>query len=211
MKLPSCDVGATWGWRWCSKIRRFYNARHLAWLPPGDDNHGRRISFSEIRGCEILMRASSGVGLLLASSMAIFGIYGRQQSSAALPPGPEPVWVNGQMGVYNPDTGVFVPSTSPLFDQTCDLIRLRRAQAGGYTGGPASWGYHHYRYNLIDHLFEYPGEDVWGGGYSNGGTGGGGYWGGASGARSSGGSSSFFGSARGGIGETGHAFGGSHS
>jgi len=204
VKLPSCDVGATWGWRWCSKIRRFYNARHLAWLPPGDDNHGRRISFSEIRGCEILMRASSGVGLLLASSMAIFGIHGRQQTNAAIPPGPEPVWVNGVMGVYNPDTGVFVPSTSPLFDETCDLIQLRREQALGDNNGNW-WSYpHHWNYSTGSHFYSYSSSGGYGGSY-------GGPYGGASGSRSFGGDSAHFGSARGGIGETGHGFGGGHS
>jgi hypothetical protein len=160
--------------------------------------------------------------------MAIFGIHGRQRVNPALPPGPEPVWVNGVMGVYNPDTGVFVPSTSVLFDQTCDLIQLRRAQAGGYVGGPASWGYHHWIYSPAFHLFTYPGEDLNGGGYPGGGYGGGyggasnsthwgthyggsGFYGGASGAASSGGDSASSGSARGGIGGTGHGFGGGHS
>jgi hypothetical protein len=130
--------------------------------------------------------------------MAIFGLYGRQQSNAAVPPGPEPVWVNGEMGVYNPDTGEFVPNTSPLFDQTCDLIQCRREQAQRYGGSyPCNGGngvYHHWNY--------YPGGNrFW---YSTGG---------ASGARSWSGVSDFGheGSVRGGIGETGHAHGGSHS
>jgi hypothetical protein len=155
--------------------------------------------------------------------MAIFGIYGRQQTNAALPPGPEPVWVDGQMGVYNPDTGEFVPVTSPLFDQTCDLIQLRREQAQGYSGGGNPWGYHHWVYNPGGNSFWYSTGGSSASGYQNrsyGGGYGGGYGGnsygdeasgGASGARSSSGMASHFGSSRGGIGETGHSFGGSHS
>ena len=149
--------------------------------------------------------------------MAIFGIYGRQRTNAALAPGPEPVWVNGVMGVYNPDTGEFVPSTSPLFDQTCDLIQRRRDEAMGNPpiGGPMV--YHHWNYYPGSNVFSYSSGDDYqspryiGGAHGGGGYGGGGYAGGASGLRSADGISSHFGSSRGGIGETGHSFGGAHS
>ena len=141
--------------------------------------------------------------------MAIFGHYGRQQNNTALPPGPEPVWVDGEMGVYNPDTGQFVPITSPLFDQTCDLIQLRRAQSMGYNNPTYPWAYHHWNYNSGGHVFLSWLGSGYGRGFASDESEEDGF-GGASNARSFGGSDAHSGSSRGGIGSTGRGFGGSH-
>jgi len=90
----------------------------------------------------------------------------------------EPVWVNGQQGVYSPINGEFVPTTSPMYPYVCDLIRdnrQRNAWGGGWGG--SSYNYHYY-----------------GSGYS-------GFAGGG------GSSSSSVGSSRGGIGGMGAAHG----
>jgi hypothetical protein len=138
------------------------------------------------------MRSSTAVGLLLTSSLSIFGIYARQTNNPALAAGPEPVWVNGQMGVYSPETGEFVPSDSPLFDQTCDEIQARRnAGADGNfypTTAPSQYGASH------------SGSSYYYGNHYGSSSG---WYGGSSASRSD--------SIRGGIGETGHGFGGSHS
>jgi hypothetical protein len=140
------------------------------------------------------VRASTAVSLLLVSSVSIFGLFGRHHTTAHA--GVEPVWVNGQMGVYNPYTHEFVPSTSPLFDITCDMIQDQRDQAAG--GSYGSVGYHHWYYNSGTRVF---------GSSSYGSMGGAtGAW--ESGGSSYGGSSSSFGSERGGFGETGHSHGG---
>ena len=134
------------------------------------------------------MKASSAVGLVLASSMSIFGLHACHGNSAYA--SVEPVWVNGVMGVYWPGTQIFVPSTSPQFNQACDLIQQQR---NGYW---SSGSHHSWYYSPMNHFF-YTGNS-----------------GGASGMRSSsgfssfGGSSSHFGSTRGGFGSTGHAHGG---
>jgi hypothetical protein len=124
--------------------------------------------------------------------MSIFGLYGRHHANSALAAGPEPVYVNGVMGVYNPYTHVFVPSTSPLFDETCDLIQEQR----GYTYGGGSY-YHHWSYYPSMHSFSFPGSSS---SMSS-----------SSGSFSSSNSSSHTGSVRGGIGSTGHSMGASHS
>jgi hypothetical protein len=146
------------------------------------------------------MRASTAVGLLFAGSMSIFGIFSsnRHNSQAR---GIEPVWVDGQEGVYSPSTGEFVPSTSWDYADVCDEIRQQRAGAGIYgtpTTGPAGYagssGYYH--------GYHYYGSSF-GSGYVSSG------YRGSSSVGS--GSSSSFGSTRGGIGEMGHSFGGGHS
>jgi hypothetical protein len=134
------------------------------------------------------MRASTAVGLLLASSASVFGIY---STGRHVPPSNaiEPVYVNGVMGVYCPSTGEFVPSTSPMYAQCCDEIRQQRYNQ--YSG--SSWPYYH---NYYYHSF----GSSYGGGYHS--------------SVSTFDSSSFShssGSIRGGIGSTGHSFGGSHS
>jgi hypothetical protein len=164
------------------------------------------------------MRSSLAVGLLLTSSLSIFGLYGRQQSNAAIPPGPEPVFVNGQMGVYDPDTGQFVPSTSPLFDQICDKIQARRDAAMGvnpalppnWYPGQSNWYYssHGFYHSGFYGPWYYHGLSLYTPSHP--------WFGGSSASRSfstySGGSSaSHFSSSRGGFGSTGHSFGGSHS
>jgi hypothetical protein len=94
------------------------------------------------------MKSSAAVGLLLASSMSIFGVYAAQSHNANIPPGPEPVWVDGQMGVYDPDTGAFIPNTSPQFEETCARIRKRREDAINANANNSHWwsgsssGYH---------------------------------------------------------------------
>jgi hypothetical protein len=145
----------------------------------------------------IRMRASTAVGLLFAGSMSIFGIFStnRHRSQALAI---EPVWVNGQEGVYSPSTGEFVPTTSWDYADVCDEIRQQRAAAGIYgtpTTGPSGYTdstgiYHSYHY--------------YGSGYGY--YGGSGYTGSHSMGSSS--SSSSMGSARGGIGGMGHAHGG---
>jgi hypothetical protein len=164
------------------------------------------------------MRASSAIGLFLVSSVSIFGIVtGHSPNSRGsnisrdLPP-VEPVYVNGQMGVYDPDTGLFVPSTSPLFDQTCERIQQKREQANGYYHSSSST-YHHWYYSSGSHSFTYAGAPSFGRSSSGGSTG----WSSSSGSTSSGYSSrsssgnSSVGSTRGGIGSTGHSFGGGSS
>jgi hypothetical protein len=163
------------------------------------------------------MRSSLAVGLLLTSSLSIFGLYPRQQRNAAIPPGPEPVYVNGQMGVYNPDTGVFVPSTSPLFNETCDLIQARRDAATGVnvtqptSSFPGWWyyssnGFHHTGY--YGHSY-YSGFSLYRSMHTSSSS----WIGGSSASRSFFGSSSSSSSSsmRGGFGSTGHSFGASHS
>ena len=131
------------------------------------------------------------MGLLLVGSMSIFGIYGHHRANSAMA-GIEPVYVNGVMGVYNPYTHEFVPSTSPEFDETCELIQSQRGYA--YSGG--SYG-HHWSYYPSMHSFSSAGS------YSNMSS--------SSGAFSSSSSSAHTGSVRGGIGSTGHSMGASHS
>jgi hypothetical protein len=131
------------------------------------------------------------VGLLLVSSMSIFGIYGHHRANSTMA-GIEPVYVNGVMGVYNPYTNIFVPSTSPDFDETCELIQEQRGYT--YTGG--SYG-HHWSYYPSLHSFTSTGS------YAHSSY--------SSGSFSSSSSSSHTGSIRGGIGSTGHSMGASHS
>ncbi len=138
------------------------------------------------------MKASAAITLLLASSASIFGIYARHELDPQLPPGPEPVWVDGVMGVYHPITGEFVPSTSPRFDQTCDLIQARRQ--GVSTTQPYSSNPNYYTHSHAYHSYGWAGHSGWGSGS------GGSYAGAAHSA-----------SVRGGIGWTGHAMGGGHS
>jgi hypothetical protein len=151
------------------------------------------------------MRSSAAIGLLLVSSASIFGLYHRHHRNSSLAPGPEPVWVNGVMGVYNPDTHVFVPATSPLFDQTCDLIQQRRDQAGGGNYYYSSGYSHHWTYYPSLHYFSYP----------SGGASGSGFWGSSSSSSYGGshngsdrGGSERGGSERGGFGAAGHSAGG---
>ena len=125
------------------------------------------------------------------SSVSIFGIVTGHSPNRDTLPSVEPVWVNGVMGVWDPDNGDFVPATSPRFDETCERIQRKRDQAGGYYYGGSSYYGHHWYYSPGSSSFSYSGS---GAGYS-------------SGAGSSD-SHSFFGSTRGGIGETGHGFGG---
>jgi hypothetical protein len=139
------------------------------------------------------MRASTAVGLLFAGSMSIFGIFSTNRHHSQVE-GIEPVWVNGQQGVYSPSTGEFVPSSSWDYADVCDEIRQQRAQSGGY-GNPTTGPY-------IDSSGYYHNSHYYGSGY--------GYYGG-SGHSSSSSSSHSFGSERGGIGATGHSFGGGHS
>jgi hypothetical protein len=137
------------------------------------------------------MRSSVAVGLLLVSSMSIFGIYGRQAQNPNIPPGPEPVWVNGVEGVYDPDTGQFVPVTSPLFAETCDKIQQRRQDAINRNSG--GWG----NFWWYGNPGYYHSSHYYGGGYFGSPSGGSyGYHAAAS-------------SVRGGIGGTGHSFGAS--
>jgi hypothetical protein len=133
------------------------------------------------------MRASSAVALLLASSASVFGVFAT--GSHSLPSNAiEPVWVDGVEGVYSPSTGQFVPSTSPLYAQTCDEIRQQRQNSSSYSQS-SFWPFFHSSY------------------YHS-------YTGGYHSSMNSFGSSSFShssGSIRGGIGSTGHSMGGSHS
>jgi hypothetical protein len=156
------------------------------------------------------MRASAAVGLLLVSSMSIFGIASAQHHPAGQLPSVEPVWVDGVMGVYDPDTGVFVPSTSPLFDATCEKIQLRRQREYGDYSGSSYSGIHHWIFYPGTNYFSYPGARPYY--FSNGG--GSSFWGSGHSYGSSSSSSSFShsssGSIRGGIGGTGHSFGGGH-
>jgi hypothetical protein len=140
------------------------------------------------------MRASTAVGLLFAGSMSIFGIFSTSRHGSQVQ-GIEPVYVDGQEGVYRPSTGEFVAASSWDYADACDEIRQQRARAGVYgtpTTGPSGYSdssgyYHSYHY--------------YGGAY-----GGSGYSGSSSDASSSSGHS--FGSARGGIGGMGAAHGG---
>jgi hypothetical protein len=133
------------------------------------------------------MRASTAVGLLLASSASVFGICAT--ANHGVPTNAiEPVWVDGVEGVYSPSTGEFVPSTSPLYAQTCDEIRRQRQNSYSYSHS-SFWPFYQGNYY---HAYT--------GGYHS--------------SINSFGSSSFShssGSIRGGIGSTGHSFGGSHS
>ena len=131
--------------------------------------------------------------------MAIFGLHAcdGQANGASV----EPVWVNGVMGVYVPNTQIFVPHNSPVFDQTCDLILQNRDDS-------ASQGRHHWFYFPTGQYFS----------YSSGGASGLRSYGGQSfafsngesfGGHSSEGFSPFhFGSIRGGFGHAGHGHGG---
>jgi hypothetical protein len=154
------------------------------------------------------MRASAAVGLLLVSSLSIFGIATSHNTGRGQLPSVEPVWVNGVMGVYDPDTGQFVPSTSPLFDATCEKIQLRRQRQNGDYSSSSYTGIHHWIYNPGANYFSYPGARPYyfNSGGSTSGTG-------SSYSGSSDDSGSFShssGSERGGIGSTGHSFGGGH-
>jgi hypothetical protein len=158
----------------------------------------------------ISMRASAAIGLFLVSSMSIFGIASSHSPNRGQLPSVEPVWVNGVMGVYDPDTGVFVPSTSPLFNATCEKIQLRRQRENGDFSGSSYSGIHHWIFYPGSNYFSYPGARPYY--YNNGGSS---FWGSGSsyGSRSTSSGSfshSSFGSERGGIGSTGHSFGGGH-
>lgn len=133
------------------------------------------------------MRASTAVGLLLASSASVFGVFAT--GSHSLPTNAiEPVWVDGVEGVYCPSTGEFVPSTSPMYPQCCDEIRRER-QNSSYYSHSSFWPFYHNNY------------------YHS-------YTGGYHSSINSFGSSGFShssGSIRGGIGSTGHSMGGFHA
>lgn len=135
------------------------------------------------------MRSSLAVSLLLASSASIFGVYEHHHQRAGLPPGPEPVWVNGVMGVYHPITGEFVPADSPDYEAVCDLIRQQRQQSQNSSVWIHSSGSRwHYWHTHPSHTF------VSGRGPGN--------------RSSNPGGGVHSGSIRGGIGATGHAHGG---
>jgi hypothetical protein len=135
------------------------------------------------------MRASTAVSLLLVSSMSIFGIYSGTNHHSNIVAGPEPVWVNGQQGVYDPDTGEFVPIDSPRFAATCELIRQRRAATQpGYDPGYYQNGQYYHGSPPISYSSHYS-SGYSGSGYSSSGD-------------------SDVSSIRGGIGGTGHSFGG---
>lgn len=90
-----------------------------------------------------VMRRSKTVTILLCSSLAIFGVghmtgcddntgYYDQDGNwvATTQPDdqfdgwePTPVYIDGVMGVYEPGTTVFVPSTSPRFSSVCTSIK----------------------------------------------------------------------------------------
>jgi hypothetical protein len=177
------------------------------------------------------MRSSVAVGLLLTSSMSIFGIYARQAMNPAVPAGPEPVWVNGKMGVYSPETGEFVPSDSPTFDQTCDQIQAARnpASATNPTTAPttAPSNYDSSYTGSSNDGSTYDGSSNSGSSYYGSSYGGSTYYhgihpsysyyyGGSSASRSpdsdyGGSSAARSNSARGGFGATGDAMGGAHA
>lgn len=139
------------------------------------------------------MRASVAVGLLLTTSMSMFGMYAAQPRSIEAPP--ETVWGNGQEGIYSPETGEFVPVTSPDFTQTYNLLQQRRqASAGSTPIAPGTQPYYQPNnyYPGTYHSYSSSGSS-WGRGYSY----------------SSG--SAEEGSARGGFGGMGHAMGMGHS
>jgi hypothetical protein len=144
------------------------------------------------------MKASSTIALCLVSSVSIFGIATSHSPDAGVP-SVEPVWVNGVMGVWDPDNGQFVPATSPVFNQTCERIQRRREENNGYY---SVWNTtHSWHYSPSTGTYSY-------GSYGSGG--GGGFFGHSSGSSSGGsssGSSSSFGSIRGGIGGSAHGSG----
>jgi hypothetical protein len=142
-----------------------------------------------------VLRASSAVGLLLVSSMAIFGVPSIHGSGRSTLPAVEPVWVNGIMGVWDPDNGDFVPSTSPNFNSTCERIQRKRDQANGqyYSGGTYS-SYHRWYLEPGSNLFTYSDSST---ARLR-----------AAGGSFSGHSGSSIGSSRGGFGATGAAHGG---
>jgi len=130
---------------------------------------------------------------MLAGSMSIFGIFATSKHHSQVE-AIEPVWVNGQEGVYSPSTGAFVLTTSWDYADVCDEIRQQRAAAGIY-GSPTTGPSGYTDSTGIYHSYHYYGSSFNGWGYT--------------GSHSTGSSSSSsFGSARGGIGGMGHAHSG---
>ena len=148
------------------------------------------------------MKASGAIALMLAGSMSVFGLYHRHAVNPALPPGPEPVWVNGVMGVYDPDTREFVASESPKFNQTCDRIQELRAINSGssyttnhyYDSGYSGYNHHWYHSSGSPYLLYSSSSSSSSSGSSN-----------SSGRSSFVSTSHSTSSARGGIGASGHA------
>jgi hypothetical protein len=170
-----------------AKILSFYNLHFLA-----DFCSTGKIVDDE-RSAESAMRASSAVTLFLLSGASIFGIV-TSHSPRETQPSVAPVWVNGVMGVWDPDTGQFVPVSSPQFNQTCERIQRKRDLANGYYYSGSSYSGHHWYFSPESNSYSYSNSSFFGS-RSSGGSG----W--SSGEASSG-------SARGGIGATGSSHGG---
>ncbi len=103
------------------------------------------------------MRRSKTVTLFLCSSRAVFGIGGVTGCDSGYYDEngnwvesdqydgwePEPVFVDGVMGVYHPTTMVFVPHTSPQFAATTTLIKTNHVSAmksGGVSSARGGFG-----------------------------------------------------------------------
>ena len=100
------------------------------------------------------MKKSTPITLVLCSSLALFGVGGMtgcDQSGYYDEDGnwvdtqydgwePEPVYVDGVMGVYHPTTHVFIANTSPQFAQTTTLIKTQHVASMKATGTSTARG-----------------------------------------------------------------------